>query len=154
MTRYLKLCIAFVFFLIFGMEYMNAYGEQLNVSPFLKEDFAKNPEVTMVAMSGRKANWKDLTLYKSVSVSGDAQKADAIAGAVRKDGAKAEYKETSYKDGKLHFGLYGLGGEGYNRKYLFFLDLRPKGTDKTTLIYIEGNWSPDDVKNLITKKTK
>lgn len=131
-----------------------AYGEKLNVLPLFKESFAKNASVTMVSFSGEQADWKGLSLYKSVSVSGNDEKADEIASCVRKDGVKAEFKETSYKDGKLYFGFYGLGGEGHHRKYLFFLDLRPKGKEKTTLIYIEGDWTPDQVKNMIIKKIK
>lgn len=131
-----------------------AYGKELNVSPFFKEDFAKHPSVTMVSFSGEQADWEGLSVYRSVSVSGDTEKADAIARGVKKDGAKAEFKETSYKDGKLYFGFYGLGGQGRHRKYLFYLDFRPKGRDKTTLVYIEGDWSADEVKKMITKKIK
>lgn len=140
--------------LVCGIAGFFAHAERLNVSPFFKEDFAKNPTVTMVALSGEQTDWKGLTLYKSVSVSGDPAKADEIARNVRKDGAKAEFKETSFKDGKLYFGFYGLGGEGENRRYLFYLDLRAKGKDKTTLVYIEGNWTPEEVKKMITKKIK
>ena len=154
MRRYaVRLVVLFVI-LIAGSASSVAHGENLNVSQFLKEDFAKNPNVTMVSFSGEQTDWKGLTLYRSVSVSGDPAKADAIARSVRKDGAKADFKETSFKDGKLYFGFYGLGGEGSYRKYLFFLDLRPKGRDKTTLVYIEGNWTPVEVKQMITKKIK
>ena len=154
MKRSLKILFAFSVFLICAFANMDARGESLNVAPFLKEEFAANPEVTMVSMSGRQAKWDGLTLYKSVSISGDSAKADAMAKAVRKDGVKAGFKETSYKDGKLYFGFYGLGGEESNRKYLFYLDMRPKGVDKTTLIYIEGDWSAEEVKRMITKKMK
>ncbi|MDE6290455.1 MAG: hypothetical protein K2M16_02880 [Muribaculaceae bacterium] len=130
------------------------HAEELNISPFLKEDFAKNPAVTMVSVSGKQSDWKGLVSYRSVSVSGDSAKADEMSRAVSKDGAKAEFKETSFKNGHLCFGFYGLGGEGRHRRYLFFLDLRPKGRDKTTLVYIEGDWTPDQVKNMITKKIK
>lgn len=154
MKRNLKIFFALLLSYICAFADMDAYAESLNVAPFLKEEFAANPEVTMVSMSGRQAKWEGLTLYKSVSVAGDAAKADAMAKAVRKDGVKAGFKETSYKDGKLYFGFYGLGGEGVNRKYLFYLDMRPKGVDKTTLIYIEGDWSAEEVKGMITKKMK
>ncbi len=146
--------IAFSVILAISLASSIASGEKLNVSPFFNEDFAKNPSVTMVSFSGKQTDWKGLTAYKSVSVSGDNEKADAIAKGVKKDGVKADFKETTYKEGMLYFGFYGLGGEGRNRKYLFFLDMRPKGKDKTTLVYIEGNWSADEVKEMITKKIK
>ena len=149
-NRWLMLLIA----VISSMSALTVKAEDLNITPFFKEDFAKNPAVTMVSVSGKQSDWKGLTSYRSVSVSGDDDKADAMSRAVRKDGAKAEFKETSFKDGHLQFGFYGLGGEGPHRRYLFFLDLRPKGKSKTTLVYIEGDWNPEEVKAMITKKIR
>lgn len=146
--------IAFAVMLISGLISVSSRAESLSVDPFFTEDFAKNPAVTMVSVSGRQSDWKGLSAYRSVSVAADGEKADAMARAVRKDGVKAEFKETSFKDGHLYFGFYGLGGEGPHRRYLFFLDLRLKGKEKTTLIYIEGDWTPEQVKSMITKKEK
>lgn len=146
--------IALFVILVFSLASSVASEENLSVSSFFKEEFAKNPAVTMVSFSGKQTDWKGLAVYKSVSVTGDNDKADAIARGVKKDGAKADFKETSYRDGKLYFGFYGLGGEGRHRKYLFYLDMRPKGKDKTTLVYIEGDWSADEVKEMITRKIK
>lgn len=140
--------------MIMAMAALGADAENLSVNSFFKEDFAKNPAVTMVSVSGKQSDWKGLASYRSVSISGDDDKADEMSRAVRKDGAKAEFKETSFKDGHLQFGFYGLGGEGLHRRYLFFLDLRPKGKPKTTLVYIEGDWSPEEVKAMITKKIR
>ncbi|MDE6379226.1 MAG: hypothetical protein K2L11_02040 [Muribaculaceae bacterium] len=152
MKHRLILIIALAVMFVSGQVSVSSRAEGLSVDSFFKEDFAKNPNVTMVSISGEQSDWKGLTMYRSVSLSGDPVKADAIARSVRKDGAKADFKETSFKDGKLYFGFYGLGGEGKHRKYLFFLDLRQKGKDKTTLVFIEGDWTPDEVKTMITKK--
>ncbi len=154
MKQHLIRWMALTVVLLLSIISATANAEKLNVSPFFKEDFAKNPAVTMVSFSGEQTDWKGLTAYKSVSVTGNEEMADAIARGVRKDGAKAEFKETSFKDGKLYFGFYSLGGEGRHRKYLFYLDLRPKGKNKTMLIYIEGDWSPEQVKTMITQKIK
>lgn len=143
--------LVIIFFASLAKTTVNA--EDLHVAPFLKEEFAKNPAVTMVSMSGQQSDWKGLTSYRSVSISGDDTQSDALVRAVRKDGAKAEFKETTFKDGHLYFGFYGLGGEGRHRKYLFFLDLRPKGKSKTTLIIMEGDLTPDQVKNKIINKS-
>ncbi len=152
MKRNLYRWIALSVILLFSLAGSAASGKALNVAPFFKEDFAQNPAVTMVAFSGEQTDWKGLSVYKSVSVTGDPENADAMARAVKKDGAKADFKETSYREGKLYFGFYGLGGEGCHRRYLFYLDSRSKGKDKVTLIYIEGDWSADEVKKMITKK--
>ena len=152
MKRYLIRLLTLAAVLVCGLASFHAKAADMNISPFFKEEFAKNPAVTMVAISGKQAGWKGLTSYRSVSISGDDAKADEMARAVRKDGANAVLKETSFKKGRLCFGFYGLGGEGANRKYLFFLDLRAQGKSKTTLVYLEGDWTPDQVKKLITKK--
>lgn len=154
MKQLINRIMALIVMVIFGLTVSAVRAEESNIAPFLKENFAKNPAVTMVSMSGSQSDWKGLTSYRSVSISGDDENADAMASAVRKDGAKAEFKETTFKDGHLYFGFYGLGGEGRHRRYLFFLDLRPKGKSKTTLILIEGDWTPEQVKEMLTKKTK
>ena len=146
--------MAFLAIFISCLVSTKAMADRLNTAPFLSEDFAKNPAVTMVSMSGKQSEWKGLTSYRSVSISGDDTQADAMARAVRKDGAKAEFKETTFKDGRLYFGFYGLGGEGKHRKYLFFLDLRPKGKAKTTLIHIEADMTPEQVKQMVIGSAK
>lgn len=151
MTKFLLRSMAFLAIFISSLVAMEVKAEELNIEPFLKEDFAKNPSVTMVSMSGKQSDWKGLTSYRSVSISGDDTQADAMARAVRKDGVKAEFKETTFKDGRLYFGFYGLGGEGRHRRYLFFLDMRPKGKSKTTLIDIEADLTPEQVKQMIKK---
>lgn len=154
MNESAKRWIILLLIIISSSALMSVSAKVLNIDSFFKEDFAKNASVTMVSVSGNQSDWKGLTSYRSVSVKDDDSKADAMARAVGKDGAKADFKETSFKGGRLYFGFYGLGGEGRHRKYLFFLDLRPKGTSKTTLVYIEGDWTPDEVKQMITKKIK
>ncbi len=99
--RNVNMLMRLVVFIICLFAGVSASAEDLNVARFFKEDFASDPNVTMVSMSGRQTKWSGLTTYRSVSVSGDSEKADALARAVRKDGVKAEMKETSYKDGKL-----------------------------------------------------
>lgn len=151
MKQFLLRSMAFLAIFISSLVSMEVNAEELNIAPFLKEDFARNPAVTMVSMSGKQSDWKGLTSYRSVSISGDDTQADAMARAVRKDGVKAEFKETTFKDGRLYFGFYGLGGEGRHRRYLFFLDMRPKGKSKTTLIDIEADLTPEQVKQMIKK---
>lgn len=138
--------------MVFLVAFSVKAGDGLNVAPFLNEDYASRPNVTMVSISGSQKKWPGLSNYKSFSVTDDNALSDKLAAAVTKDGVKAISKETSYKEGKLYFGFYFLGGEGKHRRYLFFLDSRPKGIDKTTLIYIQGDWDSEQVKKKIAKK--
>lgn len=128
--------------------------EGLEVARFFTDEYTSNSKVTMVSMSGDQLDGTGLRKFRSVSVCGDEVLFDRIEKAVRKDGAKADYKETSFKDGKLHFGFYSLGGKENARRYILYLNRRSDSGAKTTLVYIQGNLSPEEVKKIIVKKIK
>ncbi len=123
--------------------------EGLNVAPFFTETYISDPNVTLVTFSGSQLDSRGLTKYKSISVADDAVLADKIARAVGKDGSAAQSKEVKYKDGMLYFGFYSMGGKGKHRRYLLYLNRRPTGKEKTTLIYIEGDLDAASVKRMI-----
>jgi hypothetical protein len=125
--------------------------ENLNINRFFGEEYVSNPKVTFVEVTGKKLQGTGLTKYKSISVADDVALADKIKGAVVSDGRKARSKEVSYKEGQLYFGFYSMGGEGSGRSYIFYLNRRPVGKEKTTLIFIQGNLSEQQVKDLINK---
>lgn len=121
----------------------------LNVAPFFSESYSKNPKVTLLSLSGLGTQAHGAMKYKSISVSDDPLLTEKIESAVVKDGSRAKHKEVKYKDGSIYFGFYLIGGSGKNRKYLLYLNRNPKGIDKITLIYIEGDLSKEDVKQMI-----
>ncbi len=150
----MKRWMVIITLMLCGIFMMSAQDKNLNIAPFFSESYTSSGNVTLVTMKGEQLKVRGLKKYASVSVSGDDDLADRIARAVKKDGAKAEAKETTFKDGRLYFGFYSLGGKGDRRQYLFFLDKRPAGVDKTTMVYICGDWSAEEVKKIINKKIK
>ncbi len=127
-----------------------AYAQEgLSVAPFFTEAYSANRKLTSVTITGDRCGKMGLTVYKSITVSDDVPLADKIRRAVAKDGAAAKSKEVSYREGQLYFGLYSMGGKEKGRRYLIFLNRRPAGTEKTTLIFIEGDVSEEMVKKLI-----
>lgn len=132
------------------MLYSLAYGQSgLNVAPFFDGNYASNPKVTMISMTGNQLGVQGMRVYKSISVTDDTELADKIGNAVAKDGVHAVAKDVSYKKGVLYYGFYSLGGEGISRRYLLYLNRRPTGKEKTTLIFIEGNLDVEAVKRMI-----
>lgn len=125
--------------------------EGLNINQFFTGEFMANPKVTSVEMNGKTLDWIGLKAYKSITVLDDAALADRIVQAVNKDGAKAKSKEVSYKEGQLYFGFYSMGGTRGNQRYILYLNRRPVGKEKTTTIYIQGDLSDKEVKELINK---
>ena len=104
--------------------------EGLNVAEFFSDAYTGNPKVTLVSMSYDKVEKNGMRKYRSISV---------------------ESKEVSYREGQLYFGFYSMGGKRSARRYLLYLNRRPKGKEKTTLIFIEGNLSDAEVKRMINK---
>lgn len=129
-----------------------AYAQTgLNVAPYFSNQYTSRQEVTSVSLSGKKFSGKRVDVYRSISVTGNASLSDKITVAVTKDGVKAKSKEVSYKNGQLYFGFYQLTPEKGRQRYLLFLNRRPVGKEKTTVIYIEGRLDPADVKKMIEK---
>lgn len=143
--RKLLVIIAILLLSVTGVSAQNG----LNVAPYLSGKFTDNSGVTYVNLSGNQLSVSGLTVYKSFSETADDKLAADILNAVVKDGASAQTKEVSYKNGQLYFGFYALGGSGKTKRYLFYLNRRAIGKRKSTLIYIEGNLSESEVKALI-----
>lgn len=121
----------------------------LNIAQFFTDTYGKMNDVTIVNMNYDNPEKGAVRIYKSISVVNNRELSDKIARAVTKDGTSANNKEVSYRDGELYFGFYSMGGKRSSRRYILFLNKRPKGVEKTTLIFIEGNLDEKDVKSLI-----
>lgn len=132
--------------------FLTSYAQKgLNVTPFFSDTYKSNPSVTFVEVYGQNLEMAGLTKYISISITANASLSDSIEKAVKKDGATAKSKEVIYKKGTLYFGMYYLGGKGSERCYLYYLNQRPVGNDKTILIYMEGSITEEMAKSLIKK---
>lgn len=127
---------------------LQAHAGNLNIDKFFSSRYSSNPKVTVIDVSNHNYSEKIRT-YRSISVTGDKVLADKIAEAVAKDGSHAASKEVSYKDGMLYYGFFSMGGAGRNRRYILYLNRRPTGKEKTTLVYIEADMDEAAVKKMI-----
>lgn len=128
----------------------SAAEEKLNIDQFFSGKYASNPKVTIIDVTN--SNPKDnIVAYRSISVTDDRELANKIAAAVAKDGSRAKSKEVSYKEGMLYYGFYSLGGVMENRRYILYLNRRPTGKEKTTLVFIKADMDETAVKKLINK---
>lgn len=121
----------------------------LNVEQFFDEKYAGDRNVTLVNVSGAQVKGEGLSKYKSISETGEDALAEKIRRAVMKDGVNAKSKEVTYKEGRLYFGFYSLGGTRKHRQYLLYLDRRAVGKNKSTLVFIEGDLDEKQVKSMI-----
>ncbi len=137
-----------------------AYSQKgLGIEPFFEENTPHNPDasVNVVSITGNKLKEHDLSIYRSVSVTGDDALAQRIERAVTRDGTKAESREVSLKKGHLYFGFYSLPPvDNDNRhmgenRYIFYLNSTLDGGRKITLIYLQGKAEPWQIRRMIKK---
>jgi len=125
----------------------------LAVEPFFDDGLphADGADVTAVAISGKKLKPHGLSIYRSVSVTGDQALADRIERAVTRDGTKAESREVSLKSGRLHFGFYTLPPLNGEHRYLFYLNSAPGKNGKTTIIFMQGTAPPEKINSMLNR---
>lgn len=128
----------------------SAAEEKLNIDQFFSTKYASNPKVTVIDVAHSNSTDK-IVAYRSISVTDDRELADKIAAAVAKDGSRAKSKEVSYKEGVLYYGFYSLGGFREDRSYILYLNRRPTGKEKTTLVFIKADMDENAIKKLINK---
>ena len=121
----------------------------LDVAQYFSDSYRNDNAVTMVEVTGDSKKMPGIECYKSITVLGNEALSERLEKSVKKDGAAAKSKEVIYKKGKLYFGMYFMGGSDKHRRYLYFLNQKAVGKDKTMLIFIEGDISEEMAKSLI-----
>lgn len=127
--------------------------DRLEIASFLNDgiEHAPQAQVTTVSITGKQLKQHNLSIYRSISVTGDQELTRQIERAVTHDGAKADSREVSFKDGRLYFGFYTLPPHDKENRYIFYLNSEPTGGNKTTLIYIQGKASPEKIQEMLKR---
>ena len=142
-----RLILTFIVAVAWGL---SAYAQKgLNVAQYFTDTYRNDKNVTMVEVTGEGRKMPGIDCYRSITVVGNEALSESLEKAVKKDGAAAKSKEVIYKKGKLYFGMYFMGGSDKHRRYLYFLNQKAVGKDKTMLIFIEGDISEEMAKSLI-----
>lgn len=110
--------------------------------------YLENKNATETIITGNPLKPYSLSLFHSLAVSDNANLALPIEKAVRSDGAKAIWKETVNKGGRLESGVYELP-KTKHRRYILYLNSFIGGGNEATVIYLEGKATPQQIKKLI-----
>ena len=126
----------------------------LNINSLFDGRYKKTPYAAEMIVTGEPAHEIGLKIYHSLKVTQKSQQS-LIESLVVKDGANAVEREVEYRSGQLYYGFYTLSPtkKGKNR-YIFYLNQNlAKNSPKNmvTLIYMEGDATPDKIKKLIKK---
>lgn len=94
-------------------------------------------------------NHTRIAKYKSLIREDDAPAYDAILAAVEKDLANGVKLAETKKDGRIETGYYCLkkSADSPTYEYILFKNKR----DKTTLVYVRGNFPPKELEKELSK---
>ena len=133
-------------------------GALAQASPDIKKIFSdyasQDGNTTETIISGDALKGTDLSLYRSLVITGSQEEADHIAERVSKCGAKAVSREVKYIDGKIYYAQFALppmGSNGYNR-YLFYLNSHLKGGNRIMIVFMSGKAKLEQIKKLISQQ--
>lgn len=123
----------------------------LNIEAAFSPDYTMLPEATETMLTRRKLHGVSLSLYRALSITGNAEVAIAVERMVLADGRSAVTKEVRYASGHLLYGLYVLPRSQGQNRYILFLNGNLNSSGKMLLLYLEGKASMEDVKKMINK---
>lgn len=115
--------------------------------------FHNSPAATETVITGAPLKPYSLSLFHSLTITGNSPAAKEMEQAVREDSRGALWEETESIGGRLRYGIYELKGER-QRRYILFLNTFLTGGDNATVIYLEGKATPEKIKRLINTISK
>lgn len=149
----MKQLIIILLFAALSLPMANAQ-QGMAIEQFFNEGIPHAPDakVSAVSITGRQLESQgNLSVYRSVSVTGDSELIMKIERAVTRDGTKAESREVSLKDGRLYFGFYTMPPLENENRYIFYLNSTLSGGKKATLIFLQGKASPYEIRKMIKR---
>lgn len=122
---------------------------RLNIGALFDGRYHDEPRASETQISGDKLARYALSLYRSLTLTDMPEAAEVIEPLVIKDGARAQDREVSYRDGGLYYGFYQLTPHNGTQRYLFYLNQNRSKGNKIILIYLEGSASRDKIKQML-----
>lgn len=110
---------------------------------------------TRVWVEGSELKRYNLTLYKSITVKDNADAASEMENAVKQDAHKAVSKEMCHLKGRLFYAFLCLNGSRGSNRYVFYRNslLSEGGKNEVTLVYMEGQVTMSQLKEMFTQKS-
>ncbi len=125
----------------------------LAVAELFDGRYENRPGATEVLVKGRQLKTYRLVLFRSLTLQASDAETRHIEQLVTADARRATDKETGKQGGRLYYGFYRLPPAGGQQRYLFYRNnnLLPGGRTGLTLIYMEGQATPDQLKRMFNK---
>ena len=120
--------------------------ENLAIAQIFNSGYAKRQDVEEIILKGKSLKYANLSLFRSVKVTGNSAIASKMEKLVAIDARKASDKEMRAKGGQLVFAFLAFKKEGGEYAYIFFRQSHQKTKGVAAVVYMEGKMTPNEVK--------
>lgn len=120
--------------------------ENLAIAQIFDSGYAKRQDVEEIILKGKSLKYANLSLFRSVKVTGNNAIASKMEKLVAIDARKASNKEMRAKGGQLVFAFLAFKKEGGEYAYIFFRQSHQKTKAVAAVVYMEGKMTPNEVK--------
>lgn len=139
--------------LLLGLIFVSTAGaaaqSNLAVGSLFDGRYRNSPDATETVISGEALKEYNLSIFRSISLTGSNTRWQEIEKMVRQDGHNAVSKEEKIVNGRILGAFYELPSQNGKHRYLFYLNRILNGGDKVMIIYLEGKAGLKEVRELL-----
>ena len=125
----------------------------LQITELFNGQYKRKDNAIEVVVKGNQLERYKLEVFRSLTVKNDPKDFERIEKLVEQDEKNAISKETGHIGERLYYAFYCFSPEKGRFRYIFYRNssLRKTESNELTLIYMEGNVTMDELKNMFKK---
>ena len=127
--------------------------EGLQIAELFNGQYKRKDNAIEVVVKGNQLERYKLEVFRSLTIKNDPKDFERIEKLVKQDEKHAISKETGHIGERLYYAFYCFPPEKERFRYIFYRNssLRKTESNELTLIYIEGNVTMDELKDMFKK---
>ena len=127
--------------------------EGLQTAELFNGQYKRKDNAIEVVVKGNQLERYKLEVFRSLTIKNDPKDFERIEKLVEQDEKHAISKETGHIGERLYYAFYCFPPEKERFRYIFYRNssLRKTESNELTLIYIEGNVTMDELKDMFKK---
>ena len=127
--------------------------EGLQIAELFNGQYKRKDNAIEVVVKGNQLERYKLEVFRSLTIKNDPKDFERIEKLVEQDEKHAISKETGHIGERLYYAFYCFPPEKERFRYIFYRNssLRKTESNELTLIYIEGNVTMDELKEMFKK---
>lgn len=127
--------------------------EGLQIAELFNGQYKRKDNAIEVVVKGNQLERYKLEVFRSLMIKNDPKDFERIEKLVEQDENHAISKETGHIGERLYYAFYCFPPEKERFRYIFYRNssLRKTESNELTLIYMEGNVTMDELKDMFKK---